>query len=406
MDSFDCGHDDGIPPRRGVQAPQGYQLLDRLGRGGFGEVWKAEGPGGIDVALKYVPMNDGFAAIEGRSLEFLKRIRHPNLLTPFASWWLDGHLAIGMDLADGTLHDRLVEVRALGLTGIPRDELHRYMAQAAEGIDHLNGHRHDLGDGTLMGVQHCDVKPPNMLLFGGGVKMGDLGLARLLERSATGHTGALTVAYAAPEFFTKRTSDRSDQYSLAVAYCELRGGRLPFAGTPGRVMHGHAYDPPDLDMLPPEERAIVGRALAKDPAGRWPDCRAFVAELQAGRPGRAADLIPTCAPPTRTGELPIHSRGADARPDPDRAPIGGSIVHQESQMAHRKRIRPGGRKARYALAVSAAFVLFVVIPALLNHPLLAGDVDAARGGEADPGRRNNNVHQISCGGIVSGNVNK
>ena len=89
-------------------------------------------------------------------------------------------------------------------------------------------------------------------------------------------------AYAAPEFFRGQTSDQSDQYALAVTYCQLRGGRLPFEGNQEQVMAGHLMHPPDLTMLPEAERPVVARALAKKPAERWPNCRAFVEALAVG----------------------------------------------------------------------------------------------------------------------------
>ena len=96
--------------------------------------------------------------------------------------------------------------------------------------------------------------------------MADFGLARVLEHTATGHTGSMTPAYAAPEFFDRKTSSQSDQYSLAVTYCQLRGGRLPFHGNPAAIMAGHMFREPDLSMIPEAERPAVARALAKAPA--------------------------------------------------------------------------------------------------------------------------------------------
>ncbi|MHC5537176.1 protein kinase domain-containing protein, partial [Singulisphaera rosea] len=267
----------GPSPRlpRSLAEFEGFRLTELLGRGGFGEVWKAEAPGGVQVALKFVRLDATQGTIEFRAFETTKGIRHPNLMSPFAAWQVDGNLVIGMELAEGTLMDRLNQANAQGLVGIPADELVGYLEEAAKGIDFLNERRH-LFDGKSMSVQHRDVKPQNILLVGGGVKIADFGLARLLETSATAHSGALTPVYSAPEFFRGETSSRSDQYSLAVAYCQLRGGRPPFRGTAEALMHGHLMEPPDLSMLPPRERAIVRRALAKDPAKRWPDCRTFI----------------------------------------------------------------------------------------------------------------------------------
>src|SRR5262249_18007281 len=161
--------------------------------------------------------------------------------------------------ADRTLMDRLNEAQRQGLPGVPFDELMEYMREAAKGLDHLHS----------IGVQHRDVKPQNLLLVGGGVKVADFGLAKVLEQTAATNTGALTPAYGAPEFLKGRVSPHSDQYSLAVAYCLLRSGRPPFTGGPAQVMMGHLYETPDLTALPEAEQEIALRALAKDPNDRW-----------------------------------------------------------------------------------------------------------------------------------------
>jgi TolB-like protein len=162
-----------------------------------------------------------------------------------------------------------------------------YLAEAAKGLDYLHEPRHPSGDGPPRGIQHRDIKPQNLLLSGGSVKVGDFGLARCLEHSLTSHTGGMTAAYAAPEFFRGQTSSQSDQYSLAVTYCRLRGGRLPFEGNAAELMAGHLSREPDLSMLPPEERPAVARALAKEPGGRWPSCGELVNALRQAQPALA-----------------------------------------------------------------------------------------------------------------------
>src|SRR5947209_15922874 len=123
----------------------GYRLIQRLGRGGFGEVWECEAPGGFRKAIKLVYGSLDDAGEEGKgaeqekkALERIKQIRHPFLLSLERFDSIDGQLRIVMELADRSLWDRFRECRNNGMPGIPRDELLRYMAEAAEALDMMN----------------------------------------------------------------------------------------------------------------------------------------------------------------------------------------------------------------------------------------------------------------------------
>src|SRR5438132_1519876 len=127
----------------GSEPLPGYRLLEPLGQGGFGEVWKCEAPGGLHKAIKFVAGNQGIdrtcsADQERRSLEHIKSIRHPFLLSIERVELLGDDLLIVMELADRSLHDLLVKKREAGLPGIPRRELLPYLREAAEALDLLN----------------------------------------------------------------------------------------------------------------------------------------------------------------------------------------------------------------------------------------------------------------------------
>jgi serine/threonine protein kinase len=258
----------------------GYRLIERLGRGGCGEVWKAEAPGGIQKAIKFVLgdtsaiSHDGSAAEQERkSLHRVKSIRHPFILSIERFEVIEGQLIIVMELADRNLQDRFNECVGQNLPGIPRDELLRFLEEAAEALDLMNTHHQ---------IQHLDVKPQNIFLVSQHVKVGDFGLAKDLEGQRAALTGGMTPMYAPPETFDGWVSRQSDQYSLAIVYQEMLTGRRPFSGSNTRqLIMQHLTAPPDLSSLPVGDRGPMAKALAKVPADRFPSCAAFIRALRS-----------------------------------------------------------------------------------------------------------------------------
>jgi len=260
----------------------GYQLVEPIGTGGFGEVWRCVAPGGIQKAIKFVYGNlnslegdDVRAQQEMKALERVKEVRHPFVLSIEQIRDVGGELCIVMELADKNLHDTLVEYQQVGRPGIPRDILLGFLDDAAVGLDHLI-EKHNL--------QHLDVKPRNLFVVADRVKVADFGLVKQLERSSSsGLMGGVTPIYAAPETFSNKISKHSDQYSLAIVYVELLTGLRPFAGKNIRQLAlQHMTEEPDLSMLPEVDRPVIGRALAKNPDERFPSCTAFIRSLVGG----------------------------------------------------------------------------------------------------------------------------
>jgi len=258
----------------------GYKLIERLGRGGFGEVWRCEAPGGFQKAIKLVYGNLDVAGDEGKAaeqelkaLKRIKEIRHAFILSLERCDIVDGQLMIVMELADRSLWDRFRECRTQNLPGIPRDELLRYMTESAEALDLMN---------EVHNLQHLDIKPQNLFLVHNHVKVADFGLVKVFEGLSASVTGGVTPVYAAPETFEDRVTRFSDQYSLAIVYQELLTGVRPFNGTNTRqLILQHLTQPPDLKPLPDSDREAVGRSLAKRPEDRFPNCSAFVTALRS-----------------------------------------------------------------------------------------------------------------------------
>jgi serine/threonine protein kinase len=260
----------------GAEPIPGYKLLSRLGSGSFGEVWKAQAPGGLHKAIKFVFGNlhttDRDTVLANQELDALKHlqaIRHPFILSLERYDVVDGQLTIVMELADRSLWDRLKECKKQGLSGIPREELLGYLEEAAEALDLMN---------LQHGLLHLDIKPANLFLIHQHVKVADFGLVKDLKRLKEGDVGG-TPAYAPPEVFRGRASRQSDQYSLAIVYQELLTGQRPFDGTDQQLRARHLAAPPNLVPLPTSDRAAVGRALAKKPEDRFASCMDFIQAL-------------------------------------------------------------------------------------------------------------------------------
>lgn len=255
------------------QAMGDYRMLERLGAGAFGEVWKVELPGGIMKAVKVIfrPIDHEEAKRELDSLELIKGLRHHFLLQTISFRPCDDRLFILMDLADGSLRDALKNAKKQGATGLPLQDVVRWTREAAEALDYL----HDKG------VQHRDIKPENILLSEGNVRVADFGLARhQATRRLVSGSGAGTPLYMPPEAWNDKVHANSDQYSLAATYAECRLGRRIYeADGLATLMHSHIHDKPKLDPLPAEEQKVLMKALAKNPDHRYPSCRAFADDL-------------------------------------------------------------------------------------------------------------------------------
>src|SRR6516164_5263709 len=264
-------------PTIGAEPIAGYQLIERLGTGGYGAVWKVTAPGGLTKAIKIVfgDLSGHQAEQELKALGRIKEVRHPFLLSLERFEIVDGQLFIVTELADKSLLDRFNECRQSTLRGVPRDELLGYLRDAAEALDYM---------GDTHGLQHLDIKPQNLLLVGGRIKVADFGLVKDLVGTSVTATGGVTPIYATPEAFDGRVSRYSDQYSLAVVYQEMLTGVRPFPGTTVlQLAAQHMSSRPLLDPLPSFDRPIIARALSKVPESRYPSCSDLMKHLKEVR---------------------------------------------------------------------------------------------------------------------------
>lgn len=319
------------PYKRGDLILPGYRLDRRLGKGGFGEVWKAAAPGGMSVAIKVIgSLGRQEGVRELRALRTVKDVRHAHIVPIFGVWLktADGRLLeedeaslagdrilgrpagergmittrsgavldsleliVAMGLGDRTLYDALRDHDPDASPGIEPERLLGWMRQAALAIDHFN--RGGVRDGaTADAVQHCDIKPQNMLLVGNVVQVCDFGLARVQGQARATANNLLSIAYAAPEMMVRpyNPSPTTDQYSLAASYYELRTGRLPYGdqldSASGEIsavelMRAKTDGKLEVGLVPPLEQRVLLRALSLEPTDRFSSCEELVDRLES-----------------------------------------------------------------------------------------------------------------------------
>lgn len=254
----------------GQEVFEGCRLVERIGVGGFGEVWRARRDGYGDIAVKRIPLADPDRN-ERRALKAMHGARHRNLIRVFGCRRMDGILVVAMELGELTLDDLLTRYHRLGYAGIPHPVLLRYMRHVASALDYLY---------SEYSLLHRDVKPANVLLVRNVAKLSDFGLVKGLQATEGLHSGIGSYEYAPPEFFDQRMVRSSDQYSLATMYVQLATGHLPFPGPDVRqLMMQKFYHKPDLSGIKAGEHTVLLRSLSKDPKDRFESCTAFVEVL-------------------------------------------------------------------------------------------------------------------------------
>ncbi len=267
-----------------------YQLLEKLGEGGMGTVYKVRHARlNQVVALKVLSgarLSDARAVVRfRREMEAVARLDHPNIVRAYEAREIDGVPMLVMEYLEGLTLARLV-VHGGRLSIADACEAIR---QAALGLDYA----------AQRGLVHRDIKPSNLMVTSEGqVKILDFGLALLpADESSSGRGLVLgTADYMAPEQVadSHAVDHRADLYSLGCTLHKLLAGRSPF-GEPeytstSEKMTAHVFRPaPSIRELrpdaPPELAALLERLLAKAPQDRFPtgaELAAALAPLAAG----------------------------------------------------------------------------------------------------------------------------
>jgi eukaryotic-like serine/threonine-protein kinase len=337
-----------------------YEIQQEIGEGAMGRVYKAWDPlVRRVVAIKTIRSE---YLTQETSQEYLRRFRreaqaagrlsHPNIVSIYDV----GEDYFVMEFLEGVSLQAILAHRGL----LPLPEAQRILTPVAEALDYAHH----------SGVIHRDVKPANIMIQPDGrPKLMDFGVARLPTSAITDSGQSFgSPSYMAPEqIASDDVTPRSDLFSFGVVAYEALTGKRPFQGDSitaiiYRIVHEAAPPPRSLnDELPPYHDEVFRRALAKDPANRFPTAMSFIAGLSGEELVLPEDLLePLGAGPAKdsAGDLTTHL--LKRRPD--------GTLDDEDQA-------PGRRWLPWAVAAAALLVVGVEVVALLR----AGPIPVAVG---------------------------
>jgi predicted Ser/Thr protein kinase len=264
-----------------------YRIIALLGRGGMGEVYRADDLTlGQPVALKFLPedasRDEALLERFRNEVRLSRRVSHPNVCRVYDVGEVDGHTFFTMEYVDG--EDLASLLRRIGR--LPADKALEIARQLCAG----------LAAAHAKGVLHRDLKPANIMLDGRGqVVITDFGLAGLVDQIPGSDVRSGTPAYMSPEQLEgKEVNTKSDVYSLGLVLYEVFTGKRAFSGESlGELVRVRSESAPSKpsalvkDLDPAVERVIL-RCLEADPARRMSSALSVAAALPGGDPLAAA----------------------------------------------------------------------------------------------------------------------
>jgi len=268
----------------GTRPLEGYTLKRGIGRGGFGEVYFATSDAGKEVAVKHIERN---LEVELRGVGQCLNLKHPNLIDLYdirydeqGDAWVVMEYVAGQSLKDTV--DR-------NPNGLPLDQVNFWFRGIASGVAYLHDH----------GIVHRDLKPGNIFEDSGFVKIGDYGLSKFISCSRrSGQTESVgTFHYMAPEIGKGVYGKEIDIYALGIVLYEMITGSVPFDGESSQeIIMKHLTAEAELSGVPQPYRAIIQRALQKDPEKRYHSAAEMLAALNPFAPSAGTKPGPGAAP--------------------------------------------------------------------------------------------------------------
>jgi serine/threonine-protein kinase len=306
-----------------------YLLLERLGKGGMGRVYKARHRRLNRLVVLKLIRPDRASAHVGRrfcrEIQAVAQLNHPNVVRAFDADEVDGNLLLVMEYIEGSI-DLAELVTKSG--PLPVEWACDFIAQAALGLQHA----------FERGLVHRDIKPSNLLLAGGGptgagttIKILDLGLARVLDDADDDPVTRVGIVLGTPDYMapeqgmdSRAVDIRADIYSLGCTMYFLLTGQVPFrsrSAVKKLLMHQRIEPPRPIETVRPEVSgelaAVLRKMMAKKPKDRYQEPRDVAdalrqalnqspAPLQQSKP--AVPAGPQAAVETRSGgSTPVPS---------------------------------------------------------------------------------------------------
>jgi serine/threonine-protein kinase len=316
-----------------------YQILDELGSGGMGRVWRVRNVitdriEAMKVLLPDLAGRQELAARFQREIKLMASLNHPNIAALRTAFTADNQLYMVMEYVEGTnLADKLER------GPITVNDAVNYISQVLSAVSYAHQQH----------VIHRDIKPANMMLTPQGViKLMDFGIARAGEERSLTMTGTTmgSLSYMSPEQVKGEATDaRSDLYSVGVSLYEFVTGQRPFTATSDySIMAAHVKEAPKPPVelhpgLPAALNEIILMAIAKDPAQRFQTADAFrnalnsvpvtasptPAALEATTVDSMAALpnvpVAPAATPARPVSAPVSALKSPAAPSPTPGPV-------------------------------------------------------------------------------------
>ncbi len=301
-----------------------YQVIEILGAGGMGQVYKVQNiiskrVEAMKVLLPNLESDPNLAERFIQEIQVQASLDHPNIAALHTAQRVDNQLVMVMEFVEGTTVDGLLKDGPL-----PMDKALEYTIQVLAALSYAHGR----------GVIHRDIKPANMMLTPDGtIKLMDFGIAKLADRqlTRTGHTVG-SLFYMSPEQINNphALDARSDIYSLGVSMYEMVTGRRPFQGDSDySIMLGHLSKPAEppvaVDPRVPQELSdVILMSMAKEPEKRFQSADAFKRALESihGSLGFGKAAAAAAAPAMQTMPMapPVSAAPIPATPPVRPAP--------------------------------------------------------------------------------------